>query len=86
VRSTRDVNTLRLADVPKVDTEDLIDAHGVAELLGLAHPNSVSTYQRRYGAMPKPALDLGAGRPKLWLRSQIIVWMMATHRGGDERR
>jgi glutathione-regulated potassium-efflux system ancillary protein KefG len=72
--------------VPKVDTEDLIDARGVAELLGLAHPNSVSTYQRRYDDMPKPALDLGAGRPRLWLRSQIVVWIDQTHRGGGNAR
>ena len=40
-------------------------------LLGLRHPNSVSTYQRRYPDMPKPVLDLGPGRPKLWLRPHV---------------
>lgn len=59
---------------PEVDTEDLIDARGIAELLGLAHPNSVSTYQRRYSDMPRPILDLGPGRPRLWLRSAIERW------------
>ncbi|MDZ4825333.1 MAG: hypothetical protein SGJ13_02590 [Actinomycetota bacterium] len=71
--------------MPRVDTENLIDARGVAELLGLSHPNSVSTYQHRYDHMPKPVLDLGAGRPRLWLRSQIVSWMKATNRGGAKQ-
>lgn len=59
---------------PKVDTEDLIDAHEVARILGLSHFQSVSTYQRRYPDMPRPAVDLGPGRPRLWLRSAITTW------------
>ena len=59
---------------PKVDTADLIDAHEVARILGLSHFQSVSTYQRRYTDMPRPAVDLGAGRPRLWLRSEIVAW------------
>jgi len=51
-----------------VKTEELADAHDLAALLRLSHPNSVSTYQRRYPDMPRPVLDLGRGRPKLWLR------------------
>lgn len=57
-----------------VDTDDLADAHELARLLRLSHPNSVSTYQRRYADMPKPVLDLGRGRPKLWLRSDVERW------------
>jgi predicted DNA-binding transcriptional regulator AlpA len=63
------------AVTPMVRTEDLVDAQEVAELLGLSHPNSVSTYQRRYLDMPRPVIDLGAGRPKLWLRPQVQSWM-----------
>lgn len=63
-----------------VDTSDLIDARGVAEMLGLSHPNSVSTYQHRYSDMPRPAVDLGAGRCKLWLRGEIEEWA-ASRRG-----
>lgn len=58
----------------RVAIEDLVDAHGVAELLGLAHPNTVSVYQHRYDDMPRPALDLGQGRVKLWLRPEIERW------------
>lgn len=59
---------------PKVATEDLIDAHGVAEVLGLAHRNTVSVYQRRYADMPRPVVDLGPARSKLWLRPEIERW------------
>ncbi|GAC1373991.1 MAG: hypothetical protein NVSMB32_17300 [Actinomycetota bacterium] len=60
---------------PVVRTEDLIDAREVALLAGLAHPNSVSTYLRRYPEMPRPVLDLGPGRPRLWLRDQVNTWL-----------
>lgn len=57
-----------------LDVEELIDAQGVAELLGLAQRNTVSSYQRRYPEMPRPVVDLGQGRCKLWLRSEIATW------------
>ena len=59
---------------PKVNTEDLIDAHAVAELLGLAQRTSVSVYQKRYADMPRPVVDLGPGRPRLWLRPAMEKW------------
>jgi predicted DNA-binding transcriptional regulator AlpA len=59
---------------PRVDTEDLIDAQEVAEILGLAHRNSVSLYQRRYADMPRPVLERAGGRTRLWLRSEIERW------------
>jgi len=63
---------------PLVRTEDLIDAQGVAGLLGLSHRNSVSLYQRRYVDMPRPVAELGSGRIKLWLRSEIEAWVSET--------
>lgn len=59
---------------PTVRTEDLADARELADLLGLRHANSVSTYQRRYRDMPRPVVDLGPGRPKLWLRPEVAAW------------
>ncbi len=59
---------------PTVSTEDLIDAHGVAAVLGLSHRNSVSLYQRRYEDMPRPVVELSGGRTKIWLRSEIERW------------
>lgn len=81
------VNTCSLDAVGRtVELGDLIDAHGVADLLGLSQRNSVSRYQQRYPAMPKPVIDLGPGRPKLWLRSQVTRWARARERANGERR
>lgn len=66
---------------PRVRTEDLIDAQGVAEILGLAQRNTVSTYQRRYPDMPRPVVDLGPGRSRLWLKTEVLAWV--AHRKGS---
>lgn len=65
---------------PNVDIEDLIDARAIAELLGLAQRNTVSLYQKRYPDMPRPVIDLGPGRSRLWLRSELEAWARATGR------
>jgi glutathione-regulated potassium-efflux system ancillary protein KefG len=44
-------------------------------LIGLSHANSVAGYQRRYLDMPRPLLDLGVGRPRLWSRSEVLTWV-----------
>ena len=54
--------------------DDLIDAHDVALILGLSHRNTVSKYQSRYPDMPRPVVNLGLGRPMLWLRPEIERW------------
>ena len=71
--------------MPIVDTTDLIDARGVAELLGLSHPNSVSTYQHRYPDMPRPVVDLGEGRCKLWLAGEIQAWARSRQAESNRR-
>ena len=58
----------------------------VAEILGLSHRNSVSLYQRRYADMPRPVLDLGQGRVKLWLRPEIEKWAEVQASAGRTRR
>ncbi len=58
-----------------VNTEELIDSRELASILGLSHANSVSLYQRRYADMPRPVVDLGNGRPRLWLRNEILDWL-----------
>jgi glutathione-regulated potassium-efflux system ancillary protein KefG len=58
----------------RVETDDLLDTQGVAEILGLAHRNTVLQYQQRYDDMPMPVFDLGKGRVKLWLRPEIQRW------------
>ena len=70
----------------KVAIEDLIDARGVADLLGLAHYNTVSVYQHRYEDMPRPVLDLGKDRIKLWLRPEIEQWASERSKERTRRR
>jgi len=67
---------------PRINSEDLIDSQIVADLLGLAHRNSVTTYLRRYPDMPRPVVELGEGRVRLWLRSEIVAWQ-ASRRSGE---
>jgi glutathione-regulated potassium-efflux system ancillary protein KefG len=71
---------------PKVETDDLLDARGVADVLGLSHRNTVFQYQRKYEDMPRPAIDLGDGRVKLWLRPQIERWATLQAARGRRRR
>jgi len=73
----------------RVALDDLIDAHDVARILGVSHRNTVSLYLRRYPDMPRPVLDLGAGRPSLWLRPEVERWhthQVATGRTRPMRR
>jgi glutathione-regulated potassium-efflux system ancillary protein KefG len=66
---------------PRVNTEDLLDAQGVAELLGLSQRTAVSVYQRRYPDMPRPVVTLGGGRTRLWLRPEIEAWAKRRSKG-----
>jgi predicted DNA-binding transcriptional regulator AlpA len=70
---------------PLVDTNDLIDARAVAEILGLSHPNNVSVYRHRYADMPSPVVSLGRGRCMLWLRPEIEAWARALVTSGRTR-
>jgi glutathione-regulated potassium-efflux system ancillary protein KefG len=63
----------------RVSVDELIDARDVAQILGLAHRNTVSEYQARYEDMPRPVVNLGRGRPMLWLRPEVERWA-ARHR------
>lgn len=69
----------------KIAPEELTDAQGVADILKLAHRNSVSLYQRRYNDMPRPVVDLGEGRVKLWLRPEIQLWAAELAASGRTR-
>lgn len=69
----------------KVDVDDLIDTQSVAQILGLAHRNTVSEYQARYDDMPRPVVNLGGGRSKLWLRSEVERWAARHHERAARR-
>jgi hypothetical protein len=53
---------------------DLVDARAVAQLLGLTHSNSVSTYLKRYPDFPVPVYGPGPGHARLWHRADIVRW------------
>jgi len=58
----------------KIDTKDLVSASEVADLLGLAQHNSVTTYLRRYSDFPQPVVEKSSGHIRLWLRGDILSW------------
>ena len=64
----------------RVDIEDLIDVGQVANLLGLSHKNSVSTYAKRYPDFPHPVIQFAEQKCRLWLRSELESWMDQTGR------
>lgn len=64
----------------RVDVDELMDAQGVADLLGLAHRTSVSVYQHRYVDMPRPVVERSGGKTLLWLRSEIEAWARSRSR------
>jgi glutathione-regulated potassium-efflux system ancillary protein KefG len=65
---------------PLIRSEDLIDAQGVADTLGLSQGTAVSVYQHRYPDMPRPVVNLGNGRILLWLRPEMLEWAKKTGR------
>ena len=58
----------------KVDTADLVSVGEVADLLGLSHHNSVTTYLQRYADFPRPVVEKSSGHIRLWLRQDVVAW------------
>jgi predicted DNA-binding transcriptional regulator AlpA len=56
----------------KIDPEDVLDANEVADLLGLAHRQAVSTYRKRYDDFPEPVIE--KARCVLWRRQDVEAW------------
>ncbi len=75
VRFAVNVRRLNLAMGRLVDLDDLVDVGDVADLLGLAHKNSVTTYMRRYSTFPKPALEFAEGKCRAWVREDVLRWI-----------
>ncbi len=67
-----------------MDTDDLIDSQEVADLLGLSQRSSVTTYRKRYDSFPRPAVERGVGRTRLWIRGDIEEWKGRASRGAAE--
>ncbi len=69
---------------PKVELNDLVDAQEVADLVGLTHRNSVSTYLKRYADFPRPVLERSNGRTRLWNRPDVDAWVLAHRTRGRD--
>jgi predicted DNA-binding transcriptional regulator AlpA len=65
--------------------DDLIDATGVALVVGLSQRNSVATYLHRYDDFPRPVVVTAAGRCRLWSRSEVERWIAARRKAGRVR-
>jgi predicted DNA-binding transcriptional regulator AlpA len=57
----------------RVDVDDLLDARGVADEIGLTHRNNVYKYRRDYPDFPQPLVT--HGRCYLWHRPDIQRWI-----------
>lgn len=55
----------------KIDTDDLLNATEVAELLGLSHRTAIATYRARY-YFPEPIFTKGTC--VLWARRDVERW------------
>lgn len=71
------VDDRRLPCVRASDSDDLIDAGVVAEILGLKHRNSVSTYRSRYPDFPRGTPCPSGGRGLVWRRADVVAWHRA---------
>lgn len=63
-----------------VDTDDLLDSHEVAAILGLSSHRAISAYRGRYDSFPEPIIEKGSGRCLLWHRPDIESWEPPTGR------
>ncbi len=61
-----------------IDPEDLVDAAGVAQILGLASRSVVSVYRSRYEDFPQPVVERGQCR--LWSAETVRNWAIQTGR------
>jgi predicted DNA-binding transcriptional regulator AlpA len=68
-----------------VAIDDLLDATAVAARMGLSHRNSVTTYMARYKDFPRPVIDTGPKRCRLWSRVDIDGWMKSREDAGKVR-
>ena len=66
--------------VVKVDPSELLDATEVAELLGLARRQAISTYRTRYPGFPAPVVEKSSGKCTLWRREDVERWAKVTGR------
>jgi predicted DNA-binding transcriptional regulator AlpA len=66
-----------------VKVENLIEAQGIADRLGLAQRQTIDSWMRRHPDFPRP---LGTwGRTRLWDWSEVEAWARRTGRLPDRQ-
>ena len=68
-----------------ISVDDLVDTTAVASAVGLTHRNSVATYMRRYRDFPRPLVETGGGRCRLWSRTEVDQWIALRRSAGRVR-
>ena len=62
----------------RVNTEDLVGAHEIAERLGVRRPQVVHDWRRRHKDFPKPIAKLKTAL--VWDWREIQAWARSTNR------
>jgi len=62
----------------KIDPNELVGAHEIAERVGVAFPNIIHTWRRRHADFPQPVAELQAGM--IWDWKEVKAWLEATNR------
>ena len=63
----------------KVDVDDLIGAHEIAQRLGVARPQVIHEWRRRHRDFPEPVATLKTAL--IWDWTEVNRWAVATGRG-----
>ena len=64
----------------KVSVDDLVGAAEIADRLGLAQPQTVHSWRRRYEDFPEPIAQLQTAL--IWAWSDVEAWASSTGRLG----
>jgi predicted DNA-binding transcriptional regulator AlpA len=62
----------------KVDVNDLVGAHEIAQRLGVARPQVIHEWRRRHADFPMPIAALKTAL--IWDWREIKVWAQSTNR------
>lgn len=61
-----------------IHTDDLLDTTEIAQLVGWHSFRVVSQYRTRHpDRFPRPVVDKGPGRARLWARADVMAWLEA---------
>ena len=63
----------------KVDVDDLVGAHEIAQRLGVARPQVIHEWRRRHRDFPEPIATLKTAL--IWDWTEVNRWAEATGRG-----